>query len=316
MLRRLLDSLICPRCLPNERALAILADDETRDEIVTGVLTCEACGGRYHIEDGVADLRCAQADESNKSAADYETDSSLGAYLWSHFADLWDDPEAGAAYATWTGLLRPAGGEIFLDAGCSVGRMTFEAGAVCELAVGIDYSESFIRAARTLAAAGEIRFSLALEGTISQKIVLRLPQRLRDARVEFLLADAQALPFRRASFQAAASCNIVDKVPRPLAHLRECQRVCAASSRLLVCDPFSWSEEIAPRKNWLGGTETTGRAIERIPGLLEEIPGWRAKAGAPVSWTIRHHANRFERIFSQTMLAERCETPDEGKKKP
>ncbi len=306
----LLDFIVCPQCLPAERPLILDDGQAENGDLAFGTLACPHCAARFAVSDGIADLRPfrSQPETPDRTAQDgigYESQTQLAAYLWSHYADLWGDPEAGAAYAAWTKRLRPAAGDMILDAGCAVGRLTLEAAASCGLAVGVDLSFSFIRTARTIARSGALRFTLPLEGRLGQDIALRLPERLRNVPAEFILADVQALPFRRETFQAAASCNIVDKVPNPLAHLRECQRVVASPGGFLLCDPFSWSEETTPAENWLGGTEETGRALARIPRLLDEIPGWSATAGEPVPWTIRHHANRFERIFSQTIQAQK-----------
>lgn len=302
MLKRLLDFLICPNCLPRERPLSASILSEDGGDIAEGELLCPECGTRYPIAEGLADLTPPKA-ASMAAQARYAEESMVAAYLWSHYADLWGDPEATDAYGRWSELLRPAPATAALDAGCSTGRLTLEAAAACGFAVGVDLSRPFIKAARRLARTGSLAFRPPLEGWLAEERLIELPERLRGVRAEFLLADVQALPFRRESFGAAASCNIVDKVPRPLDHLRQCQRVCARPGRLLVCDPFSWSVEAAPPELWLGGTEETGRAIKTIPRLLEEIPGWRAEAKAPVPWMIRHHANRFEMIKSQTILA-------------
>lgn len=302
MLTRLLDILVCPHCLPQERLLSALIRQEEDGEIIEGEFVCAECGARYPVSEGLADLSPPGA-APVAAQARYDEEGAAAAYLWSHYADLWGDPEAAEAYARWGGLLDAAPGTSALDAGCATGRLTLEAAVACGFAVGVDLSRPFIKAARRLARTGRLALRLPIEGRLAEERLIELPERLRSARAEFLLADAQALPFRRGSFGAVASCNIVDKVPRPLDHLRQCQRVCASPGRLLVCDPFSWSEEVAALELWLGGTAETGRAIETIPRLLEEIPGWRAAAKAPVPWTIRHHANRFERIFSQTILA-------------
>ena len=344
MLERLLDLLVCPACLPEEHPLSATVATAEGEDILEGALRCPSCGGRYPIRQGLAELVPLGAFVPEAQAR-YDQWRVVAAYLWSHFADLWGDPHSTGAYARWAEHLTGPGqgngpgdgsgsglgaklethhdtyleavtgaghgpaagpdGKPGLDAGCAVGRFTFELAARCGFAVGVDLSRPFVSTARTLARQGRLAFEAPREGLLRTPFTVELPARLRENPVEFITADAQALPFRADSFAQVASLNIVDKLPRPLDHLRQCQRVCAQPGLLLVSDPFSWSEEIAPPEAWLGGTEALGAALDNIPRLLGQLPGWSAQAGEPVWWTIRDHANRFERIASQVILARR-----------
>lgn len=53
MRRDLLDILACP---DDKAALTLSAGQEADGEVVTGVLTCAACGAVYPIEDGIPNL--------------------------------------------------------------------------------------------------------------------------------------------------------------------------------------------------------------------------------------------------------------------
>ncbi|OVE75060.1 hypothetical protein BVX95_00370 [archaeon D22] len=80
------------------------------------------------------------------------------------------------------------------------------------------------------------------------------------------------------------------------------------AARLLVSDPFSWSDEIAPENAWLGGTKTgpfAGRARDNLRNLLETgfAPTWLVEEQGEVWWKIRNHANHFELIRSEYLLA-------------
>jgi uncharacterized protein YbaR (Trm112 family) len=314
MLERLLDILACPACLPEEHQLSIRVDHATGEDILEGELRCRACGAAYPIRQGLAELLPPDSPVPPVQAR-YDQKRVVASYLWSHFADLWGDPQATGAYCRWAEMApvrdanrkNDAGSDqgIGLDAGCSVGRFTLELAARTGFAVGVDLSRSFTSLARTLAREGRTTFEAPREGLLLERFTIELPERLRANPVEFITADAQALPFRRSCFAVTASLNIVDKIPRPLDHLRECQRVCAAPSGFLVSDPFSWSPEVAQPAAWLGGTEEAGPALENVVRLLGQEPGWRARLGEPVWWTIRDHANRYELIRSQSVLAER-----------
>ncbi len=301
---RLLDLLTCPACLPREEPLVVRSARQRGDDILDGELACPACNACYAIAGGLADLVPAQVSVPEAQVR-YDLDRLAASYLWSHFADLWDDPEATSAYATWARAVGDPAPGPGLDAGCAVGRFTLELASRTGFAVGVDLSRPFVALARKIAAEGGLTFAAPLEGLLTTTFSFVLPPRLRHVAVEFVRADALALPFRRECFSVVGSLNVVDKLPQPLAHLRQCQRVCAAPGRLVVSDPFSWSEEVARPEDWLGGTEAAGPGLGHIIGLLGQTPGWRAGPAGATWWAIRDHANRFERIRSHIIVADK-----------
>ena len=56
-----------------------------------------------------------------------------------------------------------------LDLGCAVGRSSFELARGCREVLGIDYSESFVRAASALATGGRTRYEPKDEGQLKTK---------------------------------------------------------------------------------------------------------------------------------------------------
>ncbi|NIQ94774.1 MAG: Trm112 family protein, partial [Desulfuromonadales bacterium] len=94
MNEKLLDYLICPACLPVEIGLEC-HDAETRGaDIAAGRLHCSGCGRDYFVEDGIADLMTGRTAPAENR---YEHKRTVDSYLWSHYADLLDDPDAGNA---------------------------------------------------------------------------------------------------------------------------------------------------------------------------------------------------------------------------
>jgi uncharacterized protein YbaR (Trm112 family) len=312
MKKQLLEFLICPTCLPREHGLVAAIFREHDDDIVTGTLTCPHCKTTYSILDGIA-LLDPQATENQRTTNKYETDEVVSSYLWSHFSDLIGDDQATQAYATWARLILPQGG-VALDAGGAVGRFTFDMSVHCEFAIGIDTSLAFIRAARRLMRERSLVVPLKEEGLLRREVTIRLPEAWRIDRVDFIVANALALPFRRNSINLYSSLNLVDKVPSPLQHLREMNRVTReANAQFLLSDPFSWSVEAAPVQEWLGGTADgpfAGRGLTNIAALLadptgELAPAWRVSEPGSVWWKIRTHCNHYELIRSCYVLANR-----------
>jgi hypothetical protein len=111
-----------------------------------------------------------------------------------------------------------------------------------------------------------------------------------------------------------SSLNVVDKVPKPLTHIAEINRLArTADAQLLFSDPFSWSKEVAPEEQWLGGKQNgffSGRGKDNIMALLEGrmngfFPPGRSKDHGHIWWKIRTHSNHFELIRSCYIKASR-----------
>ncbi|GAB4340180.1 MAG: Trm112 family protein [Desulfobulbaceae bacterium] len=312
MKRILLDLLICPSCLPEEHALQESVTSGAGDDIEEGELRCPACKRVFFIRDGIADLD-PNGSRRPPAVSKYETGPVVSSYLWSHYGDLLGDELASDAYENWLALMRPHQG-LALDAGAAVGRYTFGMGQKSDLAVGLDTSRAFIRTARELMRARSLTFPLKIEGSIATDVTLSLPLDWRMDTVEFIVADAMALPFRSGAAGSFASLNLIDKVPGPLGHLREMNRVTReADTQFLLSDPFSWSEDAAVEEEWLGGRVEgpfQGRGRDNIMALLREgteglTPAWRVKEQGEVWWRIRTHANHYEQIRSCYLKAER-----------
>ena len=304
MKKHLAGKLICPACLPREHALQLDVRSAEAEDIVDGTLTCLQCGSRFPIRQGIAFLDPDQ--QEDRQANRYEQEEVVSSYLWSHYGDLLGDEQATDAYRQWAGLMEPHAG-LALDLGGAVGRFTFEMSGKCDLAVGIDRSLAFIKAARRFMQQGELRFTLKDEGLLGYEMVIRRPAQWQPERVEFIVADAQRLPFAAHTATSVASLNLVDKLSKPCAHLAEINRVAATSgSQLLLSDPFSWSTEAAEIDQWLGGKEDgpyAGKGLDNIAAILRHgheglSPGWQVTRRDHVWWKIRTHSNHYELIRS------------------
>lgn len=306
MKRVLLNILICPACLPDETALDSRIIEEQGEDILEGSLACPQCGNIYPIQDGIAFLDPASLEKGAIRDSKYETAPVLSSYLWSHYGDILGDPEATPAYREWADLMRAHAG-MAIDAGSAVGRFTFEMSLKSDFVVGVDNSWSFIRCARKLMMDRRMKVDLKEEGDLVRETVLSLPEAWDSRKVEFIVGDAQSLPFPTGAFSALASLNLIDKVPVPVRHMKEMHRLAGKrDSQFLVSDPFSWSQDAADQENWLGGTDRgpfSGRGMENIIALLTNetngwSPPWQIEKEGHIWWKIRTHANHFELIRS------------------
>jgi len=309
----LIPHLICPACLPGEFPLEATVKRLDRDDIVTGELFCKKCRRRFPIKAGIAVLLPTLESYSTGGQLRYEERDTLNRYLWSHYADLAGDLEVRESNAAWAGCLAQKSSSA-LDAGCGVGRLTFEMATRGNWAVGCDLSHSFIRMARRLVQERRCSFSLPLEGNLRESFHCELPAGWRTDNIEFIVADATALPFAQGCFQQVSSLNVLDRVHYPLVHLYEMNRVAQTEgASFLFADPFSWSATAAPEERWLGGTTAgkyAGRGIDNVRLLLtgkDKIlsPAWQIKSEGSITWMMRSHANHRELIRSEFIISER-----------
>jgi SAM-dependent methyltransferase len=305
--------LICPRCLPEELGLTLDIHEGCGTEVVEGVLKCGQCRAEYPIAGGIALLHPRPQEPLAERNSRYESPEILSAYLWSHYADILGDQEATRAYSEWAEQFSSAEG-IALDAGCAVGRFTFELSCKSDFAVGFDYSMSFIAAARKLLIERHLDLELKQEGCLFEKGTITLPAAWDGRKLDFIVADAQALPFRRHLFSSVASLNLVDKLPKPFHHLQEMNRTALKKgAQFLVSDPFSWSPDYAREEDWLGGSTHgiyAGRGFDNVAAILEGgsgaiRPPWTVQERGEVWWKIRNHRNHFELIRSCFVKASR-----------
>lgn len=302
----LMEMLVCPSCLPDENRLNSQIKRQEGEDIIAGSLTCRQCGRIYSIESGIAFLDPRPPQKRPKANSKYETGPALSSYMWSHYLMMFGEPKASDAYNLWADLIQPHCG-VSIDAGAAVGRFTFEMSQKSDFAIGVDSSLSFIQAARDLMRKRRVKVAILQEGHITREETVFLPQNWDSDKVEFIVGDAEALPFRSKTFSSLASLNLIDKVSHPIEHLKEINRIAKEeNAQFLFSDPFSWSTDIASEKDWLGGTRNgpySGRGIDNVAAILKGkkngfLPEWKIEKQGHVWWKLRNHANHFEVIRS------------------
>ncbi len=314
MKRYLLDLLVCPNCLPEEIPFGKpTIKQEEEGDIIFGELICPKCSNRYPIKNGIA-IICPDPSQVPLPSNKYENPKVVSSYLWSHYGDLIGDEEHVDSYVKWASLMDVQPG-ICLDIGCAVGRFSLEMAQKVNFVIGIDLSFAFIKTAREIAKKGMLPdFELIEEGNIVSKRKIELGRLWNPHKVDFLVADALNLPFPSEIFSTVASLNLIDKVPSPIKHLKEMDRVSKSKdSQLIISDPFSWSTEASPEEEWLGGKENgifSGYGIDNIEKILRgdynilKLP-FEITTKGHLWWKIRTHRNHFELIRSLYVKARR-----------
>jgi hypothetical protein len=156
-----------------------------------------------------------------------------------------------------------------------------------------------------------LEFDLIIEGFITEKRSCEFDAAFNYDHVDFIVADALALPFANRLFSTVTSINILEKVTSPIGHLMDINRVLKEKKSMFVfSDPFSWDESVSDPDHWLsGGTNGNGsfRGIESIGRYLsgkDEIfnPPLEILEKGNVPWKVRKTANLWEHINSQFIV--------------
>lgn len=302
--------LICPECLPEEIPLDLNVVDEQDEDILEGDLQCPVCKGTYPIRQGVAVVLPEASKHLAGETSGYNSKGMLSSYLWSHYCDYLQDPQATDAYQVWSSGFRETDG-CALDIGCAVGRLSFELSKSHSRVIGIDTSVSFIQQARELMQKKKLRFDMVVEGLITEERKCDFNSDWQFDRVDFLVADALALPFPRKMFPTVTSINLLEKVPDPVKHMTETNRVLTNEDAMFVfSDPFSWDETISRSASWLGGTTEgpwAGRGIDNMAAIFSGKdkmfdPALEIINQGKVAWKIRKTENLWEYITSQFIV--------------
>ena len=307
------EKLICPECLKEEVPLELCIDAAEEDDVLEGSLTCPACQRTYPIQNGVAVVLPAASSAGVFEASGYNSKNMLSAYLWSHFCDFLNDPLATDAYQIWSSFFKKSDGDA-LDIGCSVGRLSLELSKTHHRVIGIDTSISFVGKARDLVRKKNLDFDLIIEGFITENRTCAFDAGFDYENVDFLVADALALPFPERSFNTVTSINLLEKVANPLQHLKDINRVMKEKESMFVfSDPFSWDENFSDPKTWLsGGLNGNGRcrgveSISRYFTGKDHVfdPPLTILNTCNVPWKIRKTRNLWEHINSECIVGER-----------
>ena len=313
MKKWLQNDLVCPECFSCKNPLDLIIREEINEDVIEGDLVCKVCGAKFDIADGVAILLPQKTRHILTETSGYNSQGMLSAYLWSHFSEFFNGPNATEAYAIWSSLF-PGKNGYAVDIGCAVGRLSFELSKTHSRVVGLDTSLSFIKRARRIMKEQSLHFDLILEGNITEHRVCELNPQWNYDRMEFIVADALALPFPQNIFSTASSINILEKIPHPIKHLKDVNRVLRKQDSMFVfSDPFSWDASVSAPDLWLGGRNQgpyQGRGFENMERMLTGSggvfdPPFQVSKKGDVVWKIRKTENLWEHIRSQYLIGVR-----------
>lgn len=182
-----------------------------------------------------------------------------------------------------------------LDLGCAVGRATFELARHVPEVVGIDYSQSFIRAAKRLQRSGRHSFRLLEEGKITSPHTARIPSAISRKRIRFLTGDALHLPRNLGPFDLVLAANLIDRLPDPQKFLTKVlPKLVKPGGMVLLTSPYTWSPDFTPKRNWLRNS------FSSIQKLLR--PKFRLLHRQDLPFLLREHRRKFQFTFADATL--------------
>lgn len=179
-----------------------------------------------------------------------------------------------------------------LDVGCAVGRSSFELGRFCAEVRALDFSRSFIDAARRLQAGGELSYQAAVEGEITISRTARVPAGLPREGIRFEVGDATNLPLDLGSFDVVFAGNLICRLPAPLRFLNRLPDLVKPGGQLLLTTPLTWLEEFTPKQNWLGAREGGPRSFDALQQIL--APHFDLQLTRDLPFLIREHERKFQ----------------------
>ena len=237
----------------------------------------------------------------------YETGRYLHEYLLFHYGQPLERcpfpfaPKSALDFhqQLLTKCLRPVrrrGRTRGLDIGCAVGRLTFELARVVDHAVGLDNSQTLIRAARSIAATGRAVVHRLEERDTQSKVTVTLPRQLRRRSVEFHVADAENLAaFTGQPFDVVLAVNLLCRLRNPKKFLAQLPDLVARNGQLLIASPYSWLNQYTPRHRWIRSAD--------LPALLRQH--FRLSARRDMPFLIREHRRKYQWVVSEVLTFRR-----------
>jgi len=263
---------ICPAC----RRIALILEpgaQATSNSVVSGVLRCldPDCGERFPVMVGVpilvpdvrgwlsANLPLVLASDVEDAAVEAVIGAALGPdaahdisraqqsrYAHDHYGDLFEgepdgaEPPPGRARHCLAEALRHlgVGRGPRLDTGCTAGRTSFDLAAAYDVPVlGVDLTWPLLRIGRGILDRGLLREPLRHGGgAYERRETYHFPP--EADRVDFWIADAQALPFAANTFRLVVALNVRDCVADPARLVAEASRVTRPGGDIALATPI------------------------------------------------------------------------------
>lgn len=170
-----------------------------------------------------------------------------------------------------------------LDLGCAVGRSSFELTTLGFEVIGIDYSQSFIDAAKQLATGTAIEYQRADEGSLSTTLIAQMP----PTKVHFEQGDAMHLRDDLGAFDLVHAANLLCRLTHPQQLIERLPSLVKPGGQLLLTTPCTWLAEFTPPEHW-----PRGRTLDWLKQSL--APHFTLERERDLPFLIREHARKYQ----------------------
>lgn len=267
-----------------------------------------------------AGFRVVQGEEAlpDSGRIRYESDALLNQYLLFHYgsAEAQRDeaitlavghPSTPPFMETMASLVvsNVARHGAVLDLGCAVGKASFELARSFDEVVAVDYSDSFIAAARHLQRRGELSYERLESGRHTTTLEARVENPASPDHLQFLQGDAANLKAialdQPGRFDAVLMSNLLCRLPDPAACLAQFvgdSSPLAIGGILVLASPNTWMEQYTPVDKFLDAADSDG-AIEV---LASHLPGFELVHQQDLPFMIREHRRKYEYVVSHVTI--------------
>lgn len=261
----------------------------------------------------------ARIGESAATVSPYETEDVFNEYMTLHFGapalqmpfsfgpvDACSFPQRCAELVLdWCEKLRLSTNRA-LDVGCAVGGASFKLAEKFDHVTGVDLSERFIRAAKTLQQEHQLEYRCKIEAQIYSAEKATVSSEVAN-RVEFRQADACSLPPEFLEFDAVLMANLLCRLPSPgacLGRMAGTRGIVKPGGLLITVSPYTWMERFTPKDVWLGGfIDESGSDCFSQDGLKDMLKEhFELLHCQDVPLVIREHRRKFQYIVSHAMI--------------
>lgn len=270
-----------------------------------------------------AGFRMVQSEEveavEHQEEARYETDALFNQYMLFHWGRETEQRDAEISARVGHPLTKPfvpatvelvkrfaQGRNRVLDLGCAVGRASVELAKTFREVVGIDFSQSFIDAARHLLREGSLDYRRHESGRHYTDMTARIEPGVDRSRITFARGDATRLralepQVNLSAFDAVLLSNLLCRLPDPAACLRqfvEDEHLLRPGGVVVLISPNSWMEQYTPQDRFLDGRDNQ-EALASIAAILE---GFELIHEEELPFMIREHRRKYEYVVSQVSV--------------
>lgn len=176
---------------------------------------------------------------------------------------------------------------VALDLGCAVGRSSFELAVLGLRVTGIDFSRSFVEAARALAGRGELPYERRDEGSATTSLMARVDAAVPRDQVSFEQGDAMHLRPDLGPFDVVHAANLLCRLTHPALLIARLPQLVKPGGQLLITTPCTWLAEFTPPSHWPQGSTRDW--------LKQQLGGaFTLQLERDMPFLIREHARKYQ----------------------